>query len=113
MILGPYPSYHLAQLVRTRSYSEEECKGQRATKGNKVKGPLFLALSAQRAAGSEEKGQGWEAGVGGKEWVYQIPSRLPRGQQLAQGTWLERLFSERREAADLLGRRTPTQVSPE
>lgn len=35
----------------------------------------------------------------GRNGVYQIPSRLPRGQQLAQGIWLERLFSERREAA--------------
>lgn len=38
---------------------------------------------------------------GGREWVgrngvYQIPSRLPRGQQLAQGTWLERLYSGER-----------------
>lgn len=58
-------------------------------------------------------------GRGGKrEWVggngvYQIPSRLPTGQQLVQVAWLEKLTSGRREAADLLGGRTPAQVSPE
>lgn len=49
----------------------------------------------------------------GGNGVYQIPSRLPTGQQLVQVAWLEKFTSGRREAADLLGGRTPAQVSPE
>lgn len=36
---------------------------------------LFLALSSQGAAGSEEKGLGWEAGADGREWGLSSPRR--------------------------------------
>lgn len=49
----------------------------------------------------------------GGNGVYQIPSRLPTGQQLVLVAWLEKPTSGRREAANLLGGQTPAQVSPE
>lgn len=100
-----------------RSYSEEGCQGQPASKGSRVGGsppsPCSYPFPPRGAAGSEEKGQGWETGGVGGNGVYQIPRRLPTGQQLVQVAWLEKLTSGRREAADLLGGRTPAQVSLE
>lgn len=47
--------------------------------------------------------------MGGRPWGLSNPSRLLTGQQLVHVAWLEKLTSGRREAADLLGGRIPTQ----
>lgn len=70
---------------------------------------LFLSEGQQ-----EVRRKGWNGRrerVGGNG-VYQVAGGLPSGQQLVKVSWLEKFTPGRREAADLLGRRTPRQVSP-
>lgn len=66
--------------------------------------PLFLALSSQGAAGSEEKGLGWEARADGREWGLSSPPQAAAG---PSSLVRPRGSPQRsREAADLLDQRT-------
>lgn len=113
------PSCHLVQFAGARAYSGRGRAGNQPaghTGGKQGQGGPFPApvpgpFLSEGQQEVRDKGLGWEVRAGGRDGVYQVAGGLPQGQELARVT-LARDLPREGGGADLLGRRTPTQVSP-